>query len=205
MAVPQQFPPVYRPQQQPQRRRGLGTGCIVSLAIGGAVVVVFFAFVVIALVAGGSSGKTASAGSSAAAPAAAGMGQVAKDGDFAFTVERESCGRAAARAVGGGGFGEKVPAGAKECIFTLRVGDDKSSAQTFFDGDQYAYDAAGQQFSADSGGGLYLSGDQDGTQVNPGITITARLPFQVPDGDQITSLQLHDSAFSGGVTVQVGS
>ena len=85
----------------------------------------------------------------------------------------------------------------------MRVTDDKGAAQTFFDSDQYAYDARGRQFSADTNGSIYLHGDQDATQVNPGITITALVPFQIPRGDRITRLVLHDSAFSGGVAVTV--
>jgi hypothetical protein len=136
-------------------------------------------------------------------PATPGLGQVARDGDFAFVVKRKSCGAAAAAAVYAGGMGETVPAGAVECIFTIRVTDDKGTAQTFFDSNQYAYDAAGRQYSADTNASVYLAGDVDATQVNPGITITARVPFQIPAGVRITTLVLHDSAFSGGVTVKV--
>ena len=39
--------------------------------------------------------------------------------------------------------------------------------------------------------------------VNPGVTIQATVPFRLATGDTIKSLQLHDSAFSGGVTVKV--
>lgn len=136
-------------------------------------------------------------------PAGPGIGQVAKDGDFAFVVKGMSCGAAAAAAVNSGGYGETVPAGAQECLVTMTVTDDKSTAQTFFDSNQYGYDAKGHQYSADSNASLYLAGDKDDTQVNPGITITAVVPFQIPATDKLTSLQLHDSAFSGGVTVRL--
>lgn len=125
------------------------------------------------------------------------------DGDFAFTVRRVSCGAAAARAVSGGGFGGQVPAGARECIVTLKVTDDKTAAQTFFDSNQYAYDAAGRKFSADDKSAIYLKGDQDATHVNPGITIIAKAPFQILANDKIARLELHDSEFSGGVTVSI--
>lgn len=48
-----------------------------------------------------------------------------------------------------------------------------------------------------------MHGDQDAAQVNPGITIIALVPFQIPRGDRITRLVLHDSAFSAGVIVTV--
>lgn len=41
--------------------------------------------------------------------------------------------------------------------------------------------------------------------MNPGVTITAVVPFQIPANDQLTSVQLHDSAFSDGVTVDLAS
>lgn len=134
---------------------------------------------------------------------ASGIGQVVKDGDFAFVVKSVSCGAQAAAAVNSGGIGETVPSGALECIVTLTVTNDKTQAQTFFDSNQYAYDAKGRQYSADSTGSIYLSGSQDATQINPGITVTAPVPFQIPAGDKIVKMVLHDSAFSGGVTVRV--
>ena len=33
---------------------------------------------------------------------------------------------------------------------------------------------------------LYLKGDQDMTTINPRITITAVIPFQIPATDQLT-------------------
>jgi hypothetical protein len=40
--------------------------------------------------------------------------------------------------------------------------------------------------------------------INPGITVSAVVPFQLSTSDSIKQLVLHDSAFSGGVTVNVG-
>jgi Domain of unknown function (DUF4352) len=132
-----------------------------------------------------------------------GIGHVVKDGDFAFVVKSIECGAKADAAVAGSdGFGETVPAGAQECLVTMTVTDDKGTAQTYFASNQYAYDGK-TQFSADSDATIYLSDSNDDTQVNPGITITVVVPFQIPSKDTITSLDLHDSAFSGGVTVNV--
>lgn len=200
------YPPQPYQQYQPPKRHGLRYGCLITAgALGGLTVIL----VIIAAVVSGT-GKPSAAGGPpvpAASPAGArslpGTGQVVRDGSFAFTVKRVSCGSAAARAVAAGGLGEKVPAGARECVVTLRIANDKGSSQTFSDGSQYAYDARGRQFAADGQGSVFLRGDQDGTQVNPGITITARVPFQIPAGDRIVRLVLHDSAFSGGVTVRI--
>ncbi len=179
MSTPQ--PPYgspYQPMRPVQQRRGHGlrNGCLIAAGVLGG-----------GPVAGGLPG----------------IGRVVHDGDFAFVVRKITCGAAAAAAVGAGGFGEKVPSGARECIITLKVSNDKGQAQTFFDSNQYAYDARGRQFSADTSGSIYLKGDQDATQVNPGITIIAPVPFQIPAGDRIVRVVLHDSAFSGGVSVRL--
>lgn len=153
----------------------------------------------------GNSGTTATTVTTTTAANTPGIGQVAQDGDFAFVVGNVECGAKADAVVeGSDGFGETIPAGAQECIFPMNVTDDKGTAQTFFASNQYAYDAAGQQFSADTDATIYITNSNDDTQVNPGITITAFVPFQIPVGDKITKLVLHDSAFSGGVTVNVG-
>jgi hypothetical protein len=217
MSVPQPpyGPPPYQPWRQPgQQRRshGLRNGCLIAAGVlGGGSILIVVILVLIGLAAGTGSSTPPAGGNTPpfvirTAPAHAArpeLGRVVYDGDFAFTVTHISCGAAAARAVSAGGIGETVPAGARECIFTIRVTDDKGTAQTFFDSNQYAYDAGGRQFSADSKGGIYLHGDQDFTQVNPGITIVARVPFQIPAGDRIVRLVLHDSAYSGGVSVGV--
>ena len=131
------------------------------------------------------------------------VGQVARDGDFDFVVEGIRCGPDEAQAVyNDPDITGNLPAGTKECIVKLQITDDKDVAQTFFDSNQYAYDAQGQQFSADDNG-TYLTGDKDDTQLNPGVSITALVPFNIPSGDTITQLQLHDSEFSGGVTVRL--
>lgn len=135
--------------------------------------------------------------------AIAGIGQVAKDGAFAFVVKGVQCGPGAAAAVSDSGFGETVPSGAQECLVTMTVTNDKGTAQTFFTGNQYAYDAAGHKLSPDTTGSIFLSGANDNTQINPGVTITAIVPFQISTTDKITSVVLHDSMFSLGVRVNV--
>jgi hypothetical protein len=151
---------------------------------------------------GGSSQTSSGSGGSDTAQVATGS-QVARDGDFAFQVKAIDCGQAEAQAVyNDPDITGNMPPGTKECIVELWVADDKDVAQTFWDSNQYAYDARGQQFTADDNG-IYLTGDKNATQLNPGVSITALVPFNIPSGDTITQLQLHDSEFSGGVTVQL--
>lgn len=212
---PNQTQPVYGPpmppQQQPGRpRRKRHTGRNVFLSLAGVVVLIIV--IAVAASSGSGSGSPAATASTPAAQAEAssasagtpGLGQPVSDGDFRFTVKDVTCGAAAAAAVEGtDGFGEKIPAGAAECIVTMTVSNDKSQAQTFLDSAQYAYDQQGRKLSADTSGAAFLAGDQELTQLNPGITVTARVAFQIPSGDKIVRLELHDSLFSEGATVQV--
>ena len=133
------------------------------------------------------------------------IGLTVKDGDFAFVVQSFTCGASAAAAVSGdgSGFGETIPAGAQECLATMTVSNDKGTAQTFFASNQYAYDASNHQFSADTTGSIYISNSNYIAQVNPGVSITAVVPFQIPQTANIVSLELHDSAYSGGVGVKL--
>ncbi len=129
------------------------------------------------------------------------IGQVAKDGDFAFVVKSVSCGTSADAVVEGAG--EQVPPATEECLVTMTVTDDTGTSQTYFSGNQYAYDPAGHQFSADATATESLISADDDTEVHPGATINVILPFQIPVNDRITRLELHDSAYSNGVTVDV--
>ncbi len=216
------IPPAWQPQQlpgyqlphagmmppgqlKPPRRK---LGCIGWFGIG---VAGLMALIVITSLTGNSNNDSTGGGSSQASSGSGGSetaqvasgSEVARDGDFAFQVKAIACGQAEAQAVyTDPDITGTLPPGTQECIIKLRVTDDKSVAQAFFDSNQYAYDAKGQQFSADNNG-MYLTGDKDDTQLNPGVSITALVPFNIPSGDSITRLQLHDSEFSGGVTVNL--
>ncbi len=213
----QQYQPFSPPAQRPTKSpRGRAVAAIV-FSLGGLIAVVVIAAVVGAATSHNTKTRTAAKAnpkigiSKTATPAvhhhtpitAAGIGTVVKDGDFAFKVESWSCNPADAKAVDPDGFGEHVPANAQECIAAIKVSDDKGDAQSFFDSDQFAYDSNGRKFSADTQGGIYLHGDQDGQQLNPGISVVAKVPFQIPRTGKVVRLALHDSAFSGGVTVRV--
>jgi hypothetical protein len=132
-----------------------------------------------------------------------GIGRVFKDGDFAFVVHSIICGPTAAAAVNPGGFGEKVPPSAKECLVTMTITNDRQVAQTLDYSAQSAYDSRGSQFTADTTGAIYMNNSQDGTSINPGISVSVQIPFQIPKRDVIASLQLHDSIFSNGVAVRI--
>ncbi len=133
-------------------------------------------------------------------PADPGINQVAKDGDFAFTITGVQCGLTT---VGTDGFTKDAPAGSQWCLATMNVLNDKDTSQTFFASNQKAIDASGRQLDADDDALIYMNQSSSAlSQINPGISITAVVPFQLTTGDTITSFELHDSAFSGGVKVR---
>lgn len=95
-----------------------------------------------------------------------------------------------------------LPPGSKECPVKLRVTDDKGEAQTYFASNQFAIDAAGHQLTADDND-IFLNAAHDDTQINPGVSLTVLVPYNLPKTEQIVALELHDSEFSGGVRVQL--
>ena len=129
------------------------------------------------------------------------IGNVALDGDFAFIVKSLQCGLTH---LGNTFLSDTAPAGSQWCLVSMRVTDDKSVSQTFFASNQYAYDPAGKQLSATTGALLYLThGATDSLDtINPGVSVTVQVPFQLSSSDSIAKFVLHDSAYSGGVTVE---
>ena len=77
--------------------------------------------------------------------------------------------------------------------------------QTLDDSSQYVYDASGRKYdaitSADidinraGAGGVFLN------DINPGNTVKGELAFDMPRGAKAVRAELHDSMFSGRVTV----
>ena len=137
---------------------------------------------------------------SAAEPAAPGIGTPARDGKFEFTVTSVESGVAR---VGDDVFGKDA-----QGQFTLvhvtvtNIGD---KAQYFDGSSQKLVDAQGRTHSADGSAAIYL-GDAESflNQINPGNTVQGTVVFDIPADATPVSLELHDSPFSGGVTVSVG-
>ena len=124
-----------------------------------------------------------------------------RDGKFEFSVSGVDCSRSE--------IGESqymtTQAQGVFCIVSMRVTNIGNEAQYFDASSQTAFDAAGREFSADSGAAMYL-GDSNSflEQLNPGSTVEGQLVYDVPMGTQLTQIELHDSPFSGGVKVALG-
>ncbi|MEV4532650.1 DUF4352 domain-containing protein [Asanoa sp. NPDC049518] len=150
---------------------------------------------------GGGSDSGDSGGNEEAAAKTAKVGEAARDGKFEFTVKAPKCGVAE--------VGDKYlnqQAQGQFCLVTVTVKNIGDKPQTFSDSSQKAFGADDAEYSADSGAGIYANKNADTlfTEINPGNKVTGVVVFDIPKKAKLAKLELHDSPFSGGVTVQLG-
>lgn len=159
--------------------------------------------------AGGGTEATGDAGDGQAAAEAseakkpekeAGIGDPVRDGKFEFVVQKVKCG---VSRVGNNLLGERAQG--QFCLVTLKVKNIGKEPQTFTDGAQKAYAADGTEYSTNSSASIYAN-DENSTifnEINPGNGITGVIVFDIPKDSKLDKLELHDSHFSGGVTVRL--
>ncbi|WP_433383766.1 DUF4352 domain-containing protein [Actinoplanes sp. CA-142083] len=193
-ASPSQFsqqPPQLSPRKKPKWPWILG-GIILAGVLGCAGL---FAFVLggtgaaLNQLDGNSKGKNAAEGK---------MNAPIADGTFEFTVTGMKCGVAE---VGDDVLNQQAQG--QYCLIDVSVKNVGKSAAMFTDISQTAFDAGGNQYSADSGAGVYANKDSSTflQQINPGNTVKGRLVFDVPPAAKLTSIVLHESMFSAGVKI----
>lgn len=131
-----------------------------------------------------------------------GLNDPVRDGQFEFTVTGVSCGH---ESVGEQWW--KHDAQGEFCIVEMTVRNIGTDARRFADGSQKAKGPEGNTYAADTGAGVVVNGNGNAVWnvVNPGNAIDAKIVYDVPPGGTLASLELHDSPFSGGVTVAVTS
>ncbi|UFU03769.1 DUF4352 domain-containing protein [Ruania suaedae] len=132
-------------------------------------------------------------------PDAPGLGDAARDGQFEFVVSEIETGVE--------GIGNEFLSTEPQGQFVLvhmsvtNIGDDP---QFLFDSEQSLFDTEGREHSADTEAGIYLEDNETFiSEINPGNTLEGALVFDIPADATPAALELHDSAFSGGVTVTV--
>ncbi|WP_369373022.1 DUF4352 domain-containing protein [Promicromonospora sp. Populi] len=133
-------------------------------------------------------------------PKVAGLGDPVRDGKFEFTVTKIE---ADVAQIGDEYLGKKAQG--QFLLVHLKVENIGDEAQTFFGDNLTAFDADGREFSADTEAAFYL--DESNSfinEINPGNATDGIVVFDVPKDTKITTLELHDSFFSNGVTVAVG-
>lgn len=144
--------------------------------------------------------KSAPAAPEPAAPKGAGLNQPVRDGNFEFTVKSIQCGLSQ---VGDSNFGQKAQG--QFCLVKLHVSNIGQDARMLDGSSQYAFDAQGRKFDSDLGAAIYLGQDAQTflNNINPGNAVDGTVVFDVPKTVKVAQLELHDSAFSGGVQVRV--
>ena len=150
------------------------------------------------------SSRAAAPAKAAAAPKAAGVGTAVRDGKFQFTITSVTQAKTAGDAADGLGD----TAQGEFTILHVTVTNIGSEAQTLDDSSQYVYDASGRKYNASTDADLDLNSSSGADSVflndiNPGNTVKGQIAFDMPTGTKAVKAELHDSAFSGGVTVNL--
>jgi hypothetical protein len=202
---PAAYPPPGPPPKKKHRVRNVLLGLI-------GVIVLIIVISAIASSGGGSKPSpvpSSASGSSpkaspATAPQAAGVGTAVRDGKFQFTVTSVSQAKSAGDTTDGLGD----TAQGEYTILHVTVTNIGSEAQTLDDSSQYVYDASGRKYDASTEADIDLNSSNGAgsvflNNINPGNSVKGELAFDMPTGTRAAKAELHDSAFSGGVTVNL--
>lgn len=153
----------------------------------------------------GGSGKAGSASSSTSTSTdeketLAGIGSAVVDGKFEFTVTAVKCG---IKSVGTKYLNAKAQG--QFCQVSLTIKNIGDEAQTMFADNQKAFDGKGREFETDTASMIYLKNGSETwlNEINPGNTVKGALLFDISKDTTLETIELHDSAFSGGVTVSL--
>src|SRR5699024_6951901 len=129
------------------------------------------------------------------APKSPGVGDKVRDGKFEFTVVKVSDG---GTSIGPKGFAEKAQG--RFVLVRVDVTNIGDEPQYFFGDNQSVFDAKDRKFAADTTAAIYLEDSSSFIEeINPGNTVKGTLVFDLPKDVDPTRIELHDSAFSGGV------
>ena len=144
----------------------------------------------------------------AAAPAetkqaepAATLNTPVRDGKFEFVVRSVEPGLSE---VGGNPFLNQKAQG-QFVIVTLSVQNIGDRPQGFSPSNQKLFDTEGRSFETDTSAQIALDNNDIAVwdNINPGNTVDVSLVYDMPVGAVPASIELHDSMFSGGVTVNL--
>jgi hypothetical protein len=133
------------------------------------------------------------------------INQPANDGKLQFTITSFQCGVSQIEQPDDTDY--VVTQGAPYCVMNLSVKNISNQSQTFDSSSQYVYDAGSKQYSVDStatiGANPTSSQFMELPTVNPGVSLSGILVFDIPAGVTPTSATLHDSSLSNGVKVSL--
>ena len=187
--------------------------CIRDRWIVGAIVVLF---IIIAAVSGGggddknSTEKAGAPGGTTAAKetatqeredAPARMNTPVRDGKFEFVVTDVQSGL---ESVGDNPYFTEQAQG-QFVIVTMTVENTSDAPKGFSPSDQKLFDAQGRSFEPSPTAQIALGGSDIAVwdNINPGNKVTVKVVYDMPKGAVPASIELHDSAFSGGEKVSL--
>lgn len=128
-----------------------------------------------------------------------GIGEPVRDGMFEFTVTQVETG---VTEVGDEFLNEQAQG--QYVLVHITVTNIGDRAQSLFGDNQTLVDTEGREHSADSTAALYLdSADTFFSEINPGNSVGGVVVFDIPADAVPAAIELHDSMFSGGVTVSL--
>lgn len=191
--------PPHLPPRQPRPKKS--HGCLYA-ALGGAAAIVVLIIIVVVVAIAGSAGnggsKQADAQPDGAAPdKAAGIGDQVKDGKFTFTVTKM---RKGLSTYGDNQFTQEHAQG-QFVILNVTVTNHGDEAQLFDASDQHLFDGKNRKYNAESG--MFTENDVFLNEINPGNTVKGKIAFDMPQHRAPAKVELHDSPFSDGVTVNL--
>lgn len=129
-----------------------------------------------------------------------GIGVPAQDGNFEFTVTSVETG---IERIGNDFL--HADAQGRFVLVHVTVTNVGNEARRFDGSNQSLIDDLGRTHSADTTAAIYLEDSNSFlNQINPGNSVAGVVVFDIPADAEPASLELHDSMFSGGVTVDLG-
>ncbi|WP_182345770.1 DUF4352 domain-containing protein [Tomitella gaofuii] len=133
-------------------------------------------------------------------PDEAGLNTPVRDGKFEFVVTGVETG---ATSVGDNPY-LTAEAQGQYTIVSMTVQNISDEPQGLAPTAQKLYDAQGREFSADSKASIAMDSDVPvWDELNPGNTVNLQVVFDMPVDAAPDHIELHDSMFSGGVTVDL--
>jgi hypothetical protein len=151
--------------------------------------------------------NTSGVGATITTTSTPGIDQLARDGKFQFTVTSFSCGVSQITDPNDP-YSIATPQG-QYCLMDLTVKNIANVSQSFEANAQSIYDNSNKEYSYDSNGTItanpYTTTDEfwEFPTVNPGISISGIVAFDIPKTVTPTYAILHDSIASDGVRVNL--
>ncbi|GLY08157.1 MULTISPECIES: DUF4352 domain-containing protein [Actinoplanes] len=193
-----------RPQSRPVRqvRRASPIKTMLAIIIAGCTVIALFLAGIAAEQYNNGNRSPAAAVTVTAATTAPGerIGDKARDGRFEFVVSGVDCSRTTI-----GVEHLKRTADGRFCVVSLTVRNVGDDSRFLVGRAQRAFGDDGTAYETDGLAGLYANRDAATflQRLAPGDRVAGKLVFDVPEQVALTSLELHDSLLSGGVTVRL--